>query len=123
MTREERYGTRDLQFSGWHRGIEGDLDWIDLDYCGYCHQCKRPLFLMELAQDVGQQFKPTTVTRNLARMASLPAFLVFYKANGSGMEGFRVQQIAPEWSDEVSASPAAMEKFIRRRHNQHECDG
>lgn len=122
MSRQERYGTRDLSFSAWHREIDGDLDWIDLDYCGYCHECKRPLFLMELAQDKGQKFKTTTVTRNLANMAGIPAMLVFYSANGSGMDGFRVQKIAPEWSDQVSVGPEAMERWIRRQHEEHECE-
>jgi hypothetical protein len=121
MSRQERYGTRDLRFSAWHRSLEGDLDWIDLDYCGFCHGCKRPLFLMELAQDVGQEFKPTTVTRNLARMADIPALLVFYTANGSGMERFRVQLISPRITKQVEIVPATMEQWIRRQHQEHIC--
>ena len=81
MTRFERTGRRDLTYSSWHRGIEpytqSNLPYVDLDAVEYCRKCDEPLALVELAQDVGQEFKATTVMRKLAAKAGLPAYLVF----------------------------------------------
>ena len=82
MSMEERYGSRDLTYSAWHRTLDPSLHYIDLDAIEYCAQCKEPLALLELAQDVGQGWKATTVLRKLARKARLPAYLVFWKKEG-----------------------------------------
>lgn len=52
---------------------------IDVDYLEVCKYCKEPLFLAEVARDVGQDFKATTIIRRLAARANLPAFLIFCK--------------------------------------------
>lgn len=88
---EERYGTRDRTYSAWHRrlstrrfvGLERAqlLSMIDLDaslYVEYDDETKEPLALIETARDVGQQFKPATVTTLLAQRAGLPAYVVLY---------------------------------------------
>ena len=66
MSLKERYGKRDLTYSSWHRPesisrflekrYAYNLDFIDLDAIEYCHFCKEPLALIELAQDVGQSY-------------------------------------------------------------------
>ena len=92
MAQEEVYGTRDRIYSAWHRrmstrrfvGIEKaqTLAMIDLDaslYVEYDDKTKEPIAIMEIARDVGQISKTSTVTRNLARKAGLLAYTVLYK--------------------------------------------
>ena len=72
MSRHERYGTRSLVYSKWHRFYLGDAEpMIDLDGIEYCTEkgCSKPLILVETARDVGQANKPTTVLRELAKQA------------------------------------------------------
>lgn len=89
---EERYSTRDLTYSAWHRrlstrrfvGIEKaqSLAMIDLDgalYIEYDDGSKRPVALIETAIDVGQQYKAASVVMNLAKMSGLPCYCVLYK--------------------------------------------
>jgi hypothetical protein len=92
MSQEETYGTRGREYSAWHRrfsiaryvGIEAAqrLAMIDLDaalYVEYDDRSREPLALIETARDVGQDHKPATVTRNLARRARVPAFVLLYR--------------------------------------------
>jgi hypothetical protein len=93
MSQEERYGARDLTYSAWHRrlstrrfvGIEKAqlLAMIDLDmslWVEYDDRTKEPLALIETAKDVGQRFKSSTVTTNLAKRTQppLPAYVLLY---------------------------------------------
>jgi len=91
MVQEEKYGKRSLAYSAWHRrlsiarhiGIEDAqlLAMIDLDarlWVEYDDTSKEPLALIELARDVGQDYKSATVTRKLAQRADIPALLVLY---------------------------------------------
>jgi len=57
---------------------------IDLDmslWVEYDDRTKEPLALIETAKDIGQRFKSSTVTTNLARRVQpqLPAYVVLYK--------------------------------------------
>lgn len=123
MSREERYGERDLTYSGWHRTIEDEhepLDYIDLDAVEYCHECKKPLALIELAQDIGQQHKTTTVTRNLAKLASLSAYLVFYRTGLEGqIQNFRVKMVSPQWGEEENMTPNEYAAFLFSLREKH----
>lgn len=120
MAQEERYGTRDRTYSAWHRrrstgrfvGIERaqTLAMIDLDaslYVEYDDGTKEPLALIETAEDVGQPWKPSTVTRKLAErcVPILPAFVVLYTkttqanpadSNARDISMFRVRRIHPQ---------------------------
>ena len=118
MAQEERFGTRDRSYSAWHRrmstrrfvGIENAqlLSMIDLDaslYVEYDDGTKEPLALIETARDVGQGFKPATVTANLAKRADLPCFVVLYTlagtpnpadTNWSDISRFRVRRLYPQ---------------------------
>lgn len=81
MSRHERYGTRSLVYSKWHRFYLGDQEkMIDLDDVEYCHEpgCSKPLVLIEIARDIGQANKPTTVLRRLAEASSTLALCVLY---------------------------------------------
>ena len=118
MSQEERYGTRDLTYSAWHRigsiqryvGIEGaqTLGMIDCDaslWVEWHNGDKWPLALIETAKDINQPFKPATVTEKLAIQAGLPAYLLLYtpaqKQNPHDkrwpdIESFRVRRLHPE---------------------------
>jgi hypothetical protein len=93
MSQEERFGTRDLSYSAWHRrlsirrfvGIEPaqSLAMIDLDavpYVEYDDFSREPLALIETAIDQGQGFKVATVTKRLAMrvLPIIPAYVVLY---------------------------------------------
>lgn len=120
MAQEEKYNTRDRSYSAWHRrrstqrfvGIELAqlLAMIDLDsslYVEYDDGNKEPLALVETARDVGQSFKPATVTKNLARrcVPTVPAFVLLYKLGDApnpadkqwkDIISFRARRIWPE---------------------------
>jgi hypothetical protein len=80
---------------------------IDLDaslYVEYDDGTKEPLALIETAQDVGQEWKTATVTKNLARRANLPCLVVLYQCSDrpnpadpafSDIECFRVKRLHP----------------------------
>lgn len=117
MAQEEKYGSRDLTYSVWHRrlstrrfvGIEKaqTLAMIDADvgvWVEYDDDNKMPLALVETARDVGQNHKTATVTANLARMANIPAYVVLYSHastnNPAGNEwpdisAFRIKRLTP----------------------------
>lgn len=81
MSRYERYGTRSLVYSKWHRFYLGDQEpMIDLDGVEYCMRrgCFKPLALIETARDVGQPQKATTVLRRLAEQSGVLALCVLY---------------------------------------------
>lgn len=81
MSRYERYGTRSLVYSKWHRFFLGDAEpMIDLDGVEYCSEkrCSKPLVLIETARDVGQKNKPTTVLRRLSESSGVLAICVLY---------------------------------------------
>lgn len=117
MSQEERYGTRDLSYSAWHRvrsiaryvGLEAaqGLKMIDQDVTLYLEldaDTREPLALVEVAIDVGQGEKPASCMARLASRAGLPAFVVLYKiakgpnpadARQFDIESFRVRRIWP----------------------------
>lgn len=89
MSRYERYGTRSLVYSKWHRFYLGDTEpMIDLDGVEYCSErgCSKPLVLIETARDVGQKNKPTTVLRRLAESSGVLAICVLYMASAGTSE-------------------------------------
>ena len=116
MPQEEKYGNRRLTYSAWHRSASTRrfvgpqariLAMIDMDHIlwiEYEDATKWPLALIEEAEDVGQNQKPSTVTQNLATMARLPALVVLWKAGPESnpadpewpdIESFRVKRICP----------------------------
>ena len=125
MSREERYGTRDLTYSRWHRALpDDDLTMIDLDILEYCRRCAAPLLLGELAQDVGQGFKATTVLKALtAEMRNgVKAYLIFYKPDGNGgIERFRVREVYPCQGREAILKPDEWAEKLRELRIKHTC--
>lgn len=115
---EERYSTRDLTYSAWHRrlstrryvGIESaqSLAMIDLDaalYVEYDNGTKEPVALIETAIDVGQRYKSATVTTRLAKLSGLPCYCVLYSCAKTpnpadplwpDISSFRVKRLWPK---------------------------
>lgn len=131
MTATERYGTRDLTYSDWHRAASikrflpvlqaSVLNYIDIDACEYCHFCRETLALIETAIDIGQTNKATTVTRNLANKANVPAYLVYYTPIGGDVTRFRVKQVAPMFTDEKIMNPSEYAAFLWGLRIAHVC--
>lgn len=125
-TIERRFDKHDFSFSDWHRyQLHEMLAVIDLDCVEYCYRCNTPLALIELARDIGQPNKSTTVTRKLAQMAKVPAYLVFYTSNhqskrAAAMLKLRVQGISPP-TPEVELSPLQYELFLISLRSRHKC--
>lgn len=123
MAQEEKYGTRDLTYSAWHRrmslqrfvGIEAaqtcamiDLDaqlWVECE-----DETFRPLMLVETALDIGQPHKTGTITRNEAKRGApinedIPAYVVLYlpadtpnpaNEDWPDIKRFRVKRLWPD---------------------------
>ena len=124
MSRYERYGTRDLTFSQWHRSLPNHCTAIDVDFLEYCQRCRAPLALIELARDVGQAFKPTTVLERLAERAGIRGYVVLYKLDPAAPHGIgdcRVGRIYPQKSALTSVTLDAVGAHIQRIHDDHQC--
>jgi hypothetical protein len=103
---EQRYRVTDRTYSAWHRrnstrrfvGLDRAqlLAMIDLDaalYVEYDDGTKEPLALIETARDVGQPHKSASVTKNLARRAGLPCYVVLYECSD------QPNPADPQWCD------------------------
>ncbi len=124
MSRHERYGTRDLTFSRWHRTLSNDATCIDLDFCEYCNHCKKPLALIETARDVGQAFKPTTILRELAKQADIPAWLILYTIREDSPHGIgscKIKSVWPNSSDLIVCTLDAIGRRIEKLHADCPC--
>lgn len=137
MSDTERWGTRDLTYSNWHR-VESiqrfltmddakRLTMIDLDGLEYCKRCRECVGVIEAAQDVGQTFKPSIVTRKLAIRLGVPGLLIFWRPtearNGDhpDIDRFRVQLIAPEFQPERELTPQQFALWLVRLHDRCAC--
>lgn len=135
MSRDERYGTRDLTFSRWHRYALADrVTAIDLDMIEYCQRCRMPLCLIETARDIGQPGKSTIVMAELARAANVIAICVLYTPAGEctcqrnrrtpgchhGIEEVRFRRVYPV--DEPFEKQQAWElaAWLTLLHDNHE---
>lgn len=115
MSQRERYGTRDLTYSAWHRrdstgrfvGVREatKLGMIDMDGVEYNCDTMQPVALVESARDIGQPNKSATVTVNLARMARITAYVLLYKTSDDknpanpacfDIQQFRVKRLWPD---------------------------
>lgn len=124
MSRYERFGTRDLTFSSWHRSLPNSCTAIDIDFLEYCQRCRAPLALIELARDVGQDFKATTVMERLAECANVRAYLVLYELDEGekyGMGRCRVSRVWPDRTPLKRHSLDAVGRLIVRIHEEHQC--
>lgn len=115
---KDKYGTRDLSYSAWHRAasIRRFVGWeraqllcmADADcilFLEYAPGNKEPLCLVETAIDVGQDHKPATAITRPARRARIPAYLVLYDRSPvpnpadqrwRDVQGFRIKRLWPK---------------------------
>ena len=136
MSRYERYETRDLTFSRWHRYALNDrVTAIDLDMVEYCRRCRMPLALIETARDVGQGRKTTAVMNEVARLLNVVAWCVLYtptdkpcRCNGRfridgcvhGISVMRVRQAYPNDDRFQPWRPAEFAAHLTLLHDNHE---
>lgn len=135
----ERFGTRDLHYSAWHRvgslaryiGFDraSRLAMTDLDAVLFSEHDPRtmePLALVETARDVGQIAKEVRPLAALARRANIPAFIVLYKIADNSNPGdprfadicmFRIRRVfpRPEVSWRVLTPPQWAEALVEIR--------
>lgn len=136
---EERYGTRDMAYSAWHRrnstqrfvGIEQTqlLAMIDMDvslWVEYDDKTKIPLALVETAIDVGQPYKSATVALKLAERANIPCFVLLYSLSPeknpaapqvNDISQFRLKRLRPNPSSdwEIATPQEWAERLLRLR--------
>lgn len=148
MAQDEITGKRNPAYSAWHRRKSISrfvneekaelLGMIDIDvalYVDYANNSKEPLLLMETAQDIGQDHKPTTVLRRLAEKCDpvVPAILLLYtcgeKASPASAPGedakditrFRYRIIHPKETEWITVSPREWaEKLCDYRRQSYE---
>lgn len=144
MAQDEKHGTRSLAYSAWHRMgstkrfvAEEDarlLSQIDIDHVlwmEYDDKTKEPILLIEEAQDTGQDNKPSTVTRNMARRMHVYALVVLWKpasvpnpANEEwpDIESFRVKRIWPP-SNKPGWHTVTPKKYAEKLLKLRKCQG
>lgn len=136
MSRYERWGSRDLTLSNWHRYmLSDDITMIDLDAIEYCRRCRMPLALVEAARDVGQAGKPTIVLERLAQAANVLAVCVLWTPSEQacvcrdsrrvigcqhGIEAFRIRQVYPQPERFSPWTPAEFAAWLCVLHQSHE---
>jgi hypothetical protein len=120
MSRLERTSVRCTAYSRWHRTLSADLSMVDLDAVEYCARCLRPLAFIETARDVGQTFKPTTITQAVAAAHRAPALCVLYRLDAAGqIDRFRVREL-PSGPWRILA-PHQYAAYLRRLRDRHVC--
>lgn len=137
MSRHERYGTRDLTYSRWHRyALHDGITMIDLDAIEYCRRCRMPLALIETARDVGQDIKPVTVLKKLAMTGNVEAICLLYTPSDvpcecdergrrpgceHGILSMRVRRVAPNEARKWTViTPAEYAGWLCSLHDGHE---
>ena len=123
MSREERTGYRDLTYSKWHRSLDDSLTVIDIDWCEYCATCMAPLALIETARYSPGRRKSGVVTRNLAKMAGLPAYTVTFETENDVIVRFHVQiehAISEVPSGEFVVSPEQWRQHMLKLRTKHD---
>ncbi len=122
----ERYGTRDLAYSGWHRHLPHPCRMLDLDHMEYCPDCYTILGLVEVTQGYDYP-KHTTMLRTLATVISagqgavVSAYLVRYiKGEDGQVTEFWVLQQKPVFCDWGKVSPERFGEHLVGLHEIHD---
>ena len=101
------------------------MGFSDIDQVSTCNACLKPLFLAETVFNNGQGWnKPHQVTKKLAEMAGIPAYIVWYKLVGEMMVNVHVKKIAPDYkdgfnSDPILLSPDQWLQFLEHKQVTH----
>jgi len=94
------------KYSKWHREQHNLLNFSDIDQVSSCNACLLPLFLVETVFFNNQKLiKPHKITKKLAEMAGIPAFILWYHCTGDMMMWFHVKKIAPNYPGGYSSEP------------------
>lgn len=135
MSAAERTGQRDLLYNDWHRvnslvrymtQVEAHrCAAIDIDFCEWCTKCHAPLALVEVQKSRTFE-KPYTITRNLALLAGIEAWVLSYWTTEDELdiEGMRAQRVAPVLQSAQEFTPAEWAQVLygmRERHEARDC--
>jgi hypothetical protein len=95
------------KYSTWHRTqTHNCLGFSDIDQVSCCNACLEPLFLVETVFYNNQKLiKPHKITKRLAEMAGIPAFILWYHTVGDMMINFHVKKIAPNYPGGYNSEP------------------
>jgi hypothetical protein len=99
---------------------------IDIDSVETCRRCQQPLALIETLRSGGWYdvlTKPHYVTRNLALLAKVPAYVCVYVVSESTQQrivAFHVRQIAPEYGEPQIYTPEAWARFLQSLRVPHQ---
>ena len=127
MSRWEQTFKRDLSYSQWHRTLDDDITFVDIDAVEYCNNCYSPLTVMELAKDVGQHKKSFMITFNVAKGLDVPGYVVLYSPNEAAEDpkdmvtGMRVMKIYPTISEFSAVTPEQFSGWLRHLHDNCYC--
>ncbi len=103
-------GVKFSGYSSWHRQQHGILGFSDIDQVSTCNACSKPLFLAETVFNNGQGYnKPHKVTKQLAEMAGIPAYIVWYKLVGDMMIHVHIKKIAPDYKNGFASEPELLD--------------
>jgi len=118
-------GVKFSGYSNWHRNQHNLLNFSDIDQVSSCNACLKPLFLAETVFNNGQGWnKPHKVTKQLADMAGIPAFIVWYKLIEDQMVYVHVKKIAPDYKDGYASDPIKLDpdqwlQFLEHKQVEH----
>ena len=125
MSRTERGFNRDWRWSVFHRCMPPPAYMIDVDTLECCRYCKEPIYLAEVARDIGQSFKPTTIILNLAKKADIKAFLIFYKTeiiDEHVVQVINESELLPKGSETIKTMPKLSENQLQMLWNNLNTD-
>ena len=114
------------KYSTWHRTqTHNCLGFSDIDQVSSCNACLEPLFLVETVFFNNQKLiKPHKITKRLAEMAGIPAFILWYHTVGDMMMWFHVKKIAPDYSGGYNSEPKRITpdqwlQFLEYKQSEH----
>jgi len=114
------------KYSTWHRTqTHNCLGFSDIDQVSCCNACLEPLFLVETVFYNNQKLiKPHKITKRLAEMAGIPAFILWYRTVGDMMINFHVKKIAPSYPGGYNSEPKRITpdqwlQFLEHKQAEH----
>jgi hypothetical protein len=112
-------------YSIWHRKQHDAISMSDCDKVATCIACSEPLFLAETVFDNNQGWKKYhKVTKRLAELAGLPAYVIWYKVLDKTIEYVHVKKIAPDYpggfkSDPIKYTPDQWLQYLEAKQVEH----
>ena len=97
----------------------------DIDKVSVCNACLKPLFIAETCFNNGQGWnKPHQITKRLAEMAGIPAFIIWYKLVGEMLIFVHVKRIAPDYqggynSEPIRLTPDQWLQYLEHKQVEH----